>query len=74
MSSYLLDSQVSRAEILYYLKIVKSHASMRSAGDLRQLIRAMFPDSKVAEVTITITPPVCRATCARPTVNRVSEC
>jgi hypothetical protein len=49
MSSYLLDSQVLRAEILYCLKIVKSHASMRSADDSQELFRAMFPDSKVAE-------------------------
>ena len=49
MSSYLLDSQVSRAEILYCLKIVKSHASMHSADDSRELFQAMFPDSKVAE-------------------------
>jgi len=49
MSSYLLDNQVSRAEILYCLKIVKSHASMRSADDSHELFRAMFPDSKVAE-------------------------
>jgi hypothetical protein len=49
MSSYLMDSQVSRAEILYCLKIVKSHASMRSADDSCELFRALFPNLKVAE-------------------------
>ena len=46
MSSYLLDSQVSRAEIKYCLKIVKSHASMHSADDSRKLFRATFPDQR----------------------------
>ena len=49
MLSYLVDSQVARAEILYCLKMIKNHASMRSADDLHELFRAMFPDSKVAE-------------------------
>ena len=49
LSSYLLDSQVSRAAILYCLKIVKSHASMHSADDSHELFQAMFPGSKVEE-------------------------
>jgi hypothetical protein len=45
---YLLNDQVSKAEILWCLKTVMSHSSYRSNSDLPELFRAMFPDSEIA--------------------------
>ena len=49
VSSLIVKSGVSRAEILWVLKIVKSHFSFRSCEDTSELFKVMFSDSTIAK-------------------------
>ncbi|CAF3455348.1 unnamed protein product, partial [Rotaria sp. Silwood2] len=45
----LFDDQVSQAEILWALKSVQNAFSYKDSDDVGELLRTMFPDSKIAQ-------------------------
>lgn len=49
LGKYLIKDQVTRAEILWALNGVMSHASLRGNANSAQLFPAMFPDSEIAK-------------------------
>ena len=49
LNSIIVSTSVTHAEICWELKVVSSKYSKRSCGDIGQLFKVMFPDSKVAE-------------------------
>lgn len=48
LSSFLNKDAVARAEILWALNGVMSHASLRSSSNAAELFKLMFPDSDIA--------------------------
>ena len=49
LSAFIARDNVTNAEILWALKVVKSHYSFRSSTDMKQLFEAMFTDSTIAK-------------------------
>lgn len=49
MKKYLLNEQVTKAEILWALNTILTHISSRSGGDASDLFKMMFPDSIIAD-------------------------
>ena len=49
MHSYLIDDDVTKAEIYYVLNLVKNHCSYNSAQYSNDLFAKMFPDSEIAK-------------------------
>lgn len=49
ISKYLLNDQVTKAEILWCLRTVMTHSSFRSNSDVPEILRMMFPDSDIAK-------------------------
>ncbi|XP_070554389.1 uncharacterized protein [Ptychodera flava] len=49
LTAFVSKNDVLRAEVLWTLKVVKSHYSFNSCGDIQQLFSRMFPDSEIAK-------------------------
>lgn len=49
MKKYLLNDQVTKAEIVWCLRTVMTHSSFRSNSDLPDICKLMFPDSDIAK-------------------------
>ena len=49
MTKFTLTKHQHKAEILWLLKTVMSHFSYNSATDIADVLRAMFPDSAIAQ-------------------------
>ena len=49
ISSMLIPTSASRAEILWVIKVIKSHYSMRLCLELSELFKVMFSDSEIAK-------------------------
>ena len=49
IESYVLPANAKKAEILWALKIVMTHASLRSCVDLSNLFEVMFSDSEIVK-------------------------
>ena len=48
LDQLVIPTDVTKAEIRWVLKVVKSHFPLRSCIDLNELFRSMFPDSGIA--------------------------
>jgi len=48
LKPYIIDTASKKAEILWTLKLIKSHFSLRSVKNLSPLFWTMFLDSKIA--------------------------
>jgi hypothetical protein len=46
---FVANDQVTRAEIVWALKVVTSHFSMNASRDMKDVFRMMFPDSEIAK-------------------------
>ena len=49
MSAYVRKDDVLKSEILWALKVIDSHFSYNSSKNIKELLKLMFPDSKIAD-------------------------
>lgn len=49
ITAFTSRDDVTRAEILWTMKMVKNHYSYRSSDDMKLLFQSMFPDSSIAK-------------------------
>jgi hypothetical protein len=48
VTAFMSRDNVTKAEILWAMKMVRSHFSYRSSDDMKNLFQSMFPDSSIA--------------------------